>query len=158
MRNMLGRVGKVDQSIWIYQKNAHLSIHFCIGALLSACRVYSKPKLGKVAAENLFQLDPNDSGNHVLLSNMLASLKGNKFSLNINRKWLPSRNELSWKLLFVASYFTFTKRTNCIGVNILMWLTCHSLNILRWKEADEVREEMKDVGINKGVGCSWINV
>lgn len=28
----------------------------------------------------------------------------------------------------------------------------------RWEEADLVRKEMKDVGIKKGVGCSWISV
>jgi hypothetical protein len=28
----------------------------------------------------------------------------------------------------------------------------------RWEEATRVRKEMKDVGIKKGAGCSWISV
>ncbi|KAI3979767.1 hypothetical protein MKX01_013862 [Papaver californicum] len=43
------------------------------GALLGACRVHGKPSLGKIVAENLFQLDPLDSGNHVVLSNTFAA-------------------------------------------------------------------------------------
>lgn len=65
--------------------------------------MYGKPELGKIAADNLFELDPQDSGNHVLLSNMFAAAG-------------------------------------------------------RWEEANLVRKEMKDVGIKKGAGCSWISV
>ncbi|KAL3578180.1 hypothetical protein D5086_019684 [Populus alba] len=64
-------------------------------------RVYGKPELGKIAADNLFKLDPKDSGNHVLLSNMFAAAG-------------------------------------------------------RWDEATLVRKEMKEVGIKKGAGCSWV--
>ncbi|XVF38242.1 hypothetical protein REPUB_Repub20aG0083200 [Reevesia pubescens] len=66
-------------------------------------RVYKKPELGRIAADKLFELDPKDSGNHVLLSNLFASTG-------------------------------------------------------RWEEANLVRKEMKDVGIRKGAGCSWITV
>jgi pentatricopeptide repeat protein len=43
------------------------------GALLGGCKMHGKTELGRIAAEKLFELDPQDSGNHVLLSNMLAS-------------------------------------------------------------------------------------
>jgi hypothetical protein len=43
------------------------------GALLGGCKMHGKTELGRIAAEKLFDLDPRDSGNHVLLSNMLAS-------------------------------------------------------------------------------------
>ncbi|KAL0282214.1 UNVERIFIED_CONTAM: Pentatricopeptide repeat-containing protein, partial [Sesamum radiatum] len=72
------------------------------GALLGACKMHGKSELGKIAAENLFELDPQDSGNHVLLSNMFAAAG-------------------------------------------------------QWDEANLVRKEMKDVGIKKGAGCSWIS-
>lgn len=35
--------------------------------------MHGKMKLGKIAAEKSFELDPEDSDNHVVLSNMLAS-------------------------------------------------------------------------------------
>uniref|UniRef100_A0A7N0T706 DYW domain-containing protein n=1 Tax=Kalanchoe fedtschenkoi TaxID=63787 RepID=A0A7N0T706_KALFE len=101
--DMLGRAGLVEQAYDFIRKMSICPSISVWGALLGSCRVYGKPELGKVAAEKLFQLDPKDSGNHVLLSNMLAAAG-------------------------------------------------------RWEEADVVRKEMKDVGIKKGVGCSWITI
>ncbi|KAK5819868.1 pentatricopeptide repeat-containing protein At4g14850 [Gossypium arboreum] len=101
--DLLGRAGMVERA---YEFIREMPIHPTIsiwGALLNACRVYKKPELGKIAANKLFKLDPKDSGNHVLLSNLFASTG-------------------------------------------------------RWEEADLVRKEMKDVGIKKGAGCSWITV
>ncbi|MBA0675213.1 hypothetical protein Goari_016768, partial [Gossypium aridum] len=101
--DLLGRAGMVERA---YEFIKEMPIHPTIsiwGALLNACRVYKKPELGKIAANKLFELDPKDSGNHVLLSNLFASTG-------------------------------------------------------RWEEADLVRKEMKDVGIKKGAGCSWITV
>ncbi|KAL5712605.1 Pentatricopeptide repeat-containing protein [Ranunculus cassubicifolius] len=71
--DMLGRAGRVEQA---YQFIKTMPIRPTVsvwGALLGACRVYGKPELGKIAADNLFELDPHDSGNHVLLSNMFAA-------------------------------------------------------------------------------------
>ncbi|KAG6403556.1 hypothetical protein SASPL_135781 [Salvia splendens] len=101
--DMLGRAGLVERA---YQAIKEMRVKPTIsiwGALLNACKMHGKPELGKIAAENLFKLDPQDSGNHVVLSNMLAAAG-------------------------------------------------------RWDEANVVREEMKEVGIKKGAGCSWISV
>lgn len=101
--DLLGRAGRVEQA---YQFIKAMPIRPTIpvwGALLNACRVYRKPNLGKIAAEKLFELDPQDSGNHVLLSNIFAAV--------------------GW-----------------------------------WEEATDVRKEMKEVGIKKGPGYSWITV
>ncbi|MQL93713.1 hypothetical protein Taro_026374 [Colocasia esculenta] len=99
--DLLGRAGKEERAYeFIKQMPIRPSISVW-GALLGACKMHGKMELGKIAAERLFELDPEDSGNHVLLSNMFASAG-------------------------------------------------------RWEEATEVRKEMKDVGIKKGPGCSWI--
>lgn len=101
--DMLGRAGMVESAYNFIMKMPMQPTISVWGALLNACKVYSKPELGTIAAENLFKLDPKDSGNHVLLSNMFAAAG-------------------------------------------------------RWEEANLVRVEMKDVGIKKGAGCSWIAV
>ncbi|XP_027154188.1 pentatricopeptide repeat-containing protein At4g14850 [Coffea eugenioides] len=101
--DMLGRAGFVERA-YEYIKSMPIRPTISVwGALLGACKVYKKPELGKIAAENLFELDPMDSGNHVILSNMFAAAG-------------------------------------------------------RWEEANHVREEMKDVGIKKGVGYSWMSI
>ncbi|XP_010525197.1 PREDICTED: pentatricopeptide repeat-containing protein At4g14850 [Tarenaya hassleriana] len=71
--DMLGRAGMVESAYEFIQKMPFQPTISVWGALLNACRVYSKPQLGKVAAENLFKLDPKDSGHHVLLSNLYAA-------------------------------------------------------------------------------------
>ncbi|KAF6139993.1 hypothetical protein GIB67_020384 [Kingdonia uniflora] len=101
--DMLGRAGMVERA-YKFIKAMPIRPNISVwGALLGACRVYGNPKLGKIAADNLFEIDPQDSGNRVLLSNMFAAAG-------------------------------------------------------RWEEATVVRKEMKDVGIKKDPGCSWISV
>ncbi|KAI3695779.1 hypothetical protein L1987_78779 [Smallanthus sonchifolius] len=101
--DMLARAGMVERA---YEFIKRMPFHPTVsiwGSLLGACKVHRNNKLGKIAADKLFQLDPQDSGNHVILSNMFAAAG-------------------------------------------------------RWEEANVVRMEMKQVGINKGAGCSWISV
>ncbi|XP_024987082.1 pentatricopeptide repeat-containing protein At4g14850 [Cynara cardunculus var. scolymus] len=101
--DMLGRAGMVERAYEFIKTMPGRPTVSVWGALLGACKVYGHNELGKIAADNLFQLDPQDSGNHVILSNMFAAAG-------------------------------------------------------RWEEANVVRMEMKDVGIKKGAGCSWISV
>ena len=71
--DMLGRAGMVEQAYQFIKKMPIRPTVSVWGALLGACKMFAKPELGKIAADNLFELDPLDSGNHVLLSNMFAA-------------------------------------------------------------------------------------
>jgi hypothetical protein len=73
------------------------------GALLGACRIHGNKELGKLAAEQLFELEPEYSGRYTLLSNIYAA-EG------------------------------------------------------RWEDVAKVRLMMKDRGLKKLPGCSWIVV
>lgn len=42
------------------------------GALLGACRIHNNVKLGEVVAKRLLELEPDDAGYYVLLSNIYA--------------------------------------------------------------------------------------
>ncbi|TVU25015.1 hypothetical protein EJB05_27489, partial [Eragrostis curvula] len=99
--DLLGRAGMEERAYEIIQGMPMRPSIPVWGALLGACKMHGKTELGRIAAEKLFELDPQDSGNHVLLSNMLASAG-------------------------------------------------------RWAEATDVRKEMKNVGIKKEPGRSWI--
>ncbi|XP_073036139.1 pentatricopeptide repeat-containing protein At4g14850 [Primulina eburnea] len=101
--DMLGRAGQVERAYQIIRKMPVEPTISIWGALLGASKLHGDQELGKIAADNVFELDPHDSGNHVILSNMFAAAG-------------------------------------------------------QWDEANLVREEMKDVGIKKGVGCSWLSV
>ncbi|XP_076908458.1 pentatricopeptide repeat-containing protein At1g20230-like [Bidens hawaiensis] len=70
---LLGRAGKLNEAF-----NAINNMPFepdaCVwGALLSSCRVHNNLKLGELAANKLFNLEPNNPGNYVLLSNIYAN-------------------------------------------------------------------------------------
>ncbi|KAI6693248.1 hypothetical protein NL676_020958 [Syzygium grande] len=101
--DLLGRAGMLERAYDFIMKMPFRPTISIWGALLGACRIHRNPELGRIAAENLFQLDPKDSGNFVVLSNSFAAAG-------------------------------------------------------RWEEATGVRKEIKDIGLKKGTGCSWITV
>ncbi|OMP04952.1 hypothetical protein COLO4_09185 [Corchorus olitorius] len=72
-------------------------------ALLGACQVHSNKELGEIAAQKLLELDPENPGHYVLISNVFAA-RG------------------------------------------------------RSKDAEEIRMTMKERGLKKNPGCSWIEV
>ncbi|KAL8109472.1 pentatricopeptide repeat-containing protein At1g14470 [Apium graveolens] len=73
MIDLLGRVGKLDEAKELLDKmpmEPHAGVY---GSLLSASRVHKRLDLGEFAANRLFELEPENSGNYVLLSNIYAS-------------------------------------------------------------------------------------
>jgi hypothetical protein len=44
-----------------------------LGALLSACKPYENVEIGEVVASKLFELEPWNTGNYILLSNIYAA-------------------------------------------------------------------------------------
>eukprot|EP01018_Ginkgo_biloba_P015982 Gb_28612 [translate_table: standard] len=103
MVDLLGRAGCLDEAEEFIKETPFEPTASMWGALLGACRVHGNMELGKRAAEHVFELDPQDSGTHVLLSNIYAA--GG-----------------------------------------------------RWDDVAKVRNMMKNIGMKKEPGCSWIEV
>ncbi|CAL5407898.1 unnamed protein product [Camellia sinensis] len=72
MVDLLGRAGRVDEAYNFIKKMPMEPNERIWGALLSACRVYSKMDIGLIAADHLFKLVPEQAGYYVLLSNIYA--------------------------------------------------------------------------------------
>lgn len=72
MVDLLGRAGKVDEAYGFIKQMSIEPNERVWGALLSACRVYSNMSIGVLAADQLFQMNPKQSGYYVLLSNIYA--------------------------------------------------------------------------------------
>ncbi|KAM6579071.1 hypothetical protein CsatB_030908 [Cannabis sativa] len=76
-------------------------------ALLGACRVYSNKELGEIAARKLLELDPENPGKYVLISNVLAAsgkwkdvhelrmrMKGSGLKKNPGCSWIEVKNKV----------------------------------------------------------------
>ncbi|XP_058089949.1 pentatricopeptide repeat-containing protein At1g14470 [Magnolia sinica] len=74
MVDLLGRAGELDEAKRLVDKmpmKPHAGVY---GALLNACRIHRCVELGELAAGQLFELEPENSGNYILLSNIYASV------------------------------------------------------------------------------------
>ncbi|KAK2666033.1 hypothetical protein Ddye_004607 [Dipteronia dyeriana] len=72
MVDILGRAGHLKEAYDLIM-GMKVKPDFVIwGSLLGACRIYKNMELGEIAARKLFELDPNNCGYHVLLSNIYA--------------------------------------------------------------------------------------
>lgn len=74
MADMLGRAGQLDEAFNFIQNMPIKPDSAVWGALLGACRIHGNVEMGKVASQNLFELDPENVGYYVLMSNMYAKV------------------------------------------------------------------------------------
>eukprot|EP01018_Ginkgo_biloba_P038898 Gb_11523 [translate_table: standard] len=71
--DLLGRAGRLNEA-YVFIKRMPVEPDAGVwGALLGACRIHRNIELGERVAEHLFELDPEDSGYYVLLSNIYAA-------------------------------------------------------------------------------------
>eukprot|EP01018_Ginkgo_biloba_P020119 Gb_16017 [translate_table: standard] len=73
MVDLLGRAGRLDEAEDFIEKMPVEPGAGVWGALLGACRIHCDIELGQCVAERLFDLDPQNAGRYVLLSNIYAA-------------------------------------------------------------------------------------
>ncbi|XVF22397.1 hypothetical protein REPUB_Repub12eG0168800 [Reevesia pubescens] len=72
MVDLLGKTGYLDEA-WDFIQSMPLKPHAAIwGALLGSCRVHKNVQLAEIAANKLFELEPYNSTNYVLMTNLYA--------------------------------------------------------------------------------------
>ncbi|KAM0829048.1 hypothetical protein ACQ4PT_067132 [Festuca glaucescens] len=70
--DLLGRAGKLTEALETIGKMPMRPNCAIWGTLLAACRVHGNSEIGELAAENLLELDPENSMAYILLSNLYA--------------------------------------------------------------------------------------
>lgn len=103
MVDLLGRAGLLDEAHELTKKMPMEPNAVVWGALLGGCRLHKDAELAEHVLRKLIEIEPSNSGNYVLLSNIYSA--------------------------------------NC-----------------RWDDAADLRSIMKERGIQKTRGCSWIEV
>ncbi|XP_077230627.1 mitochondrial editing factor 21 [Tasmannia lanceolata] len=73
MVDLLGRSGCLDQAVEFIDKMPIAPDATMWGSLLSACRTHGNIEIAIIAMEHLLELEPDDVGNYVLLSNIYAA-------------------------------------------------------------------------------------
>ncbi|PIA41860.1 hypothetical protein AQUCO_02200352v1 [Aquilegia coerulea] len=72
--DLLGRLGHLEQAVEFIRKMPVQPDSSIWGSLLSSCRTRGALDIAVIAMEHLVQLEPDDIGNYVLLSNIYADL------------------------------------------------------------------------------------
>ncbi|XP_059643317.1 pentatricopeptide repeat-containing protein At4g21065-like [Cornus florida] len=72
MVDLLGHCGRLDEAYNLIMKMTVMPDAGVWGALLNSCKIHANVELGEQALERLIELEPDDSGNYVILSNIYA--------------------------------------------------------------------------------------
>ncbi|EES04089.1 putative pentatricopeptide repeat-containing protein At5g37570 [Sorghum bicolor] len=70
--DMLGRAGRIEEAFEMVQTMPMGPHPGALGALLSACKTYENVEIAEIVANKLFELEPWNTGNYILLSNIYA--------------------------------------------------------------------------------------
>lgn len=73
MVDILGRTGLLSEAMDLIKTMPFDATSSIWGSLLSSCRTHGNVELAEIAAKFLFELEPENGGNHVLLSNIYAN-------------------------------------------------------------------------------------
>lgn len=108
---LLGRSGHLDKSVKLIEQMPFEPSVMVWRALLAACVIRNDIELGRISAQRVLEMEPEDEATHVLLSNMYATAKRweNMASVRKNMKRRGVRKEpgLSWiENQGVVHYFT----------------------------------------------------
>ncbi|KAL2335171.1 hypothetical protein Fmac_016384 [Flemingia macrophylla] len=107
MVDLLGRMGELDKALNMINNMPMPPGPHVWGALLGACRIHQHMKIGELAAQNLFPVDPNHAGYYILLSNIYcvdknwhdaaklrALVKENRLKKIIGQSMVEIKNEV----------------------------------------------------------------
>ncbi|KAK9283405.1 hypothetical protein L1049_011647 [Liquidambar formosana] len=75
MVDILGRAGLLSEALDVIKRMPFIATASMWGSLLGSCRIHGNLELAEVAAKHLFEIEPDNAGNHVLLSNIYAANK-----------------------------------------------------------------------------------
>lgn len=90
MVDLLSRAGKLNEAYELIKKMPMEGDSVMWSALLGGCFIHGEVALGEIAAKHLIELEPNNTGNYVLLANLYASI-GRWYDLAQTRQMMQDR-------------------------------------------------------------------
>ncbi|ONK57430.1 uncharacterized protein A4U43_C09F440 [Asparagus officinalis] len=110
--DLLGRAGKLKEAEEFIHKMPFEPSAFAWCSLLGACKTHRATELGEIAAKKLMELEPENSGSHVLMSNIYASV-GQWEDVKATRKLM---RDAGVKKIPGFSWVDIDKKTHVFGV------------------------------------------
>ncbi|PIA53599.1 hypothetical protein AQUCO_00900284v1 [Aquilegia coerulea] len=109
--DLLGRAGQVDKAFEFIKQMPYEPTAAILGSLLGACRAHNNLLVGELVARCLFEIEPHNAGNYVILSNLYASagrwddkrnlrelMKGKAVTKDPGRSWITQKEEVLTKV------------------------------------------------------------
>lgn len=84
--DLLGRAGRLDEAYDLIRTMPFKPNHAVWGALLGSCVIHENVELGEVAAKSLFELEPENTGNYVLMAKIYCAVRRWKDAENVRYK------------------------------------------------------------------------
>ncbi|XP_065876765.1 pentatricopeptide repeat-containing protein At5g39350 [Euphorbia lathyris] len=84
--DLLGRAGRLDEAYELVRGMPFRPSYAVWGALLGACVIHGNVEVGEVAAKWLFELEPENTGNYVLLTKLYAAVGRWEDAENVRHK------------------------------------------------------------------------
>jgi pentatricopeptide repeat protein len=75
MVDILGRAGLLHKAYDLIERMPFSATSSIWGSLLASCRIHGNIEFAEIAARHLFEMEPDNAGNHVLLANIYAANK-----------------------------------------------------------------------------------
>ncbi|VFQ62864.1 unnamed protein product [Cuscuta campestris] len=75
MVDVLGRAGLIEEAKDLIETMPFEANASVLGSLLASCKVHGNVEVAEAAAKQLFEIEPNNAGNYVLLSDIYAAKK-----------------------------------------------------------------------------------
>ncbi|OAY60249.1 pentatricopeptide repeat-containing protein At5g39350 [Manihot esculenta] len=72
--DLLGRAGRLDEACNLIRRMPFVPSHAVWGALLGACVIHGNVEVGEVAAQHVFELEPENTGNYILLAKLYSAV------------------------------------------------------------------------------------
>nr|GMD43627.1 pentatricopeptide repeat-containing protein At2g20540 [Ipomoea batatas]GME17655.1 pentatricopeptide repeat-containing protein At2g20540 [Ipomoea batatas] len=89
--DLLARAGNLNRALEIIRSMPMKADSAIWGSLLSSCRTHRNLETAVVAVEHLFELEPDDTGNYVLLANIYADM-GKWDCVSAMRRFIRSKS------------------------------------------------------------------
>lgn len=89
--DVLSRAGRLYEAYDIIREMPVRATAKAWGALLGACRIYGELELGEIAGKALFEIEPENAANYVLLAKMYASVGRHEDAQRMRREMKERR-------------------------------------------------------------------